>query len=86
MEMSDPTTSQPMFVKFTCPVDGRLIPMNAIGKPVVAEGVVKVKEISQEDARHIKEESGATPEQVAQIKGPQKQITLVSPAAQVAGL
>src|SRR5262245_2903994 len=25
--------SKPMFIKFTCPVDGRLIPMEALGKP-----------------------------------------------------
>lgn len=86
LEMADPTTRQTLFVKFTCPVEGRLIPMDAMNKPVVVEGYVKVTEISEQDARHLKEESGARPEDVAKIKGPQKQITLASPAAQVAGL
>ena len=86
LEMMDDTTGKPMFVKFTCPVEGRLIPMAAVGKPVVVEGTVTVKEISEEQARHYKAESGATPEEVAAIKGPQKQITIESPAARVAGL
>jgi len=86
LEMADETSGKPMFVKFTCPVEGRLIPMAAVGKPVVVEGTVTVKEITEDQARHYKEESGATPEEVAQVKGPQKQITLASPAARVAGL
>jgi hypothetical protein len=86
LEMMDDTTGKPMFVKFTCPIEGRLIPMAAVGKPVVVEGTVMVKEISEEQARHYKEESGATPDEVAQVKGPQKQITLASPAARVARL
>jgi hypothetical protein len=86
LEMMDDNTGKPMFVKFTCPIEGRLIPMAAVGKPVVVEGVVTVKEISEEQARHYKEESGATAAEVARIMGPQKQITLASPAARVAGL
>jgi hypothetical protein len=86
MELSDPTATQAMFVKFTCPIEGRLLPAAAVGKPVVVEGIVRVKTISQADARHIKQESGATPEQVAMIKGPQLQITVESPGAQIAGL
>ncbi len=86
LEMSDPSSNQVLFVKFTCPIEGRLIPLEAAGKPVVVEGYVKLSEISEADARHLKEESGATPDQVAQIKGPQKQITLASPSAQIAGL
>jgi hypothetical protein len=84
--MADSRSKKPLFVKFTCPVEGRLIPMAAVGKPVVVEGTVMVKEISEADARHLKEESGATQEEVAKIKGPQKQITLAAPAARVAGL
>jgi len=86
MEMADAGTQQPLFVKFTCPVEGRLIPVAAIGKPVIVEGTVVVKEISEDDARHLKEESGATAAEVAKIVGPQRQITLESPAARVAGL
>jgi hypothetical protein len=86
LEMADGSTRQPLFVKFTCPIDGRLIPMEAVGRPVTVEGTVMVKEISEEDARHLKEESGATPAEVAKIKGPQRQVTLESPGARVAGI
>ena len=86
LEMADAQSNKPLFVKFTCPVDGRLIPMAAVGKPVVVEGTVMVKEISEADARHLKEESGAPQSEVEKIKGPQKQITLAAPAARVAGL
>jgi hypothetical protein len=75
-----------LFVKFTCPVDGRLIPMDAVGKKAVAQGQLKVKEITEDDARHLAEEGGQTPDQVAKIKGPQKQITLASPGAIVYGV
>ena len=74
---------EPLFVKFTCPIEGRLIPMEAMGKPAVVEGVVKVKEYSQAEARHIAEEKGATAEEIEKIVGPQKSLTLASPGAKV---
>lgn len=84
LEMADTHTKQAMFVKFTCPVEGRLIPLEAVGKPAVVEGYVQVKEISEDEARHLKEESGAPASEVAKIEGPQKQITLASPSARIA--
>ena len=74
---------EPLFVKFTCPIEGRLIPMEATGKPAMVEGVVKVKEYSQAEARHIAEEKGATAEEIEKIVGPQKALTLASPGAKV---
>jgi hypothetical protein len=78
--------SKPMFIKFTCPVEGRLIPMEAVGKPAIVEGTVKVVTITQEEARHYKEDAGASPEEIAKIVGPQTQITVASPAARIADL
>lgn len=75
-----------LFVKFTCPVEGRLIPAEAIGKTAIVEGQLAIKEVSEGDARHLAEEGGKTPEQVARIVGPQKQITLKSPGALVFGV
>lgn len=75
-----------LFVKFTCPVEGRLIPMEAASKCAVVEGTFEVKEISQEEARHYKEDAGASPEEIAKIVGPQKQVKLNAPAAMIAGL
>jgi len=77
---------QGLFVKFPDPAEGRLIPLDAVGKRAAVEGIVKVRDIPPEVAKHYAEESGATAEQLAKITGPQKQITLASPSAQVEGV
>jgi hypothetical protein len=79
-------STKPMFIKFTCPVDGRLIPMEAVGKPAVVEGLVKVVTLSEAEARHYKEDAGAAQEEIEKIVGPQTQITVMSPAAKIADL
>lgn len=87
LEMTDTVTARKLFVKFTCPIDGeRLIPMSAMGKPVTVEGTLKIATITEDQARHYAKDSGTKPEEIAKIVGPQKQITLSSPAASVAGL
>ena len=75
-----------LFVKFTCPVGDRLIPKEAVGKPAEVEGTVKVVQISEAQARHFKEDAGASAEEVAKIVGPQKQYIVASPSARVAGV
>ena len=87
-EMKDPDgkSTETLFVKFTDPATGKLIPMEAIGKTVVVEGTVKVREISQEQARHYREEAGASEAELAKIVGPQKQLMLTNPGAQIAGV
>ena len=75
---------EPLFVKFTCPVEGRLIPADAVGRRAVVEGQLVAQQISQADARHIAEEAGASPEEIAAINGQQTQYTLRSPAALLA--
>jgi len=75
-----------IFVKFTCPVEGRLIPMEAVGHDAIVEGTVKVAEIPESEARHYQEDAGASPAEVAKIVGPQKQVSLQSPAARIMGL
>jgi len=75
-----------VFVKFTCPINGRLIPTEAAGKSAVVEGTVKVTTLSEAEARHYAEDAGASPEEVAKIVGPQKRITIASPAASVSGV
>lgn len=84
MTMTD--GKEKLFVKFTCPIEGRLIPMEAKGKKAMAQGELQIKEISEDDARHMAEEGGKTPEEVAKIVGPQKQVTLQSPGAVVYGV
>ncbi|MFQ5502623.1 MAG: DUF4920 domain-containing protein [Phycisphaerae bacterium] len=75
-----------VFVKFTCPVEGRLIPMEAVGHEVMVEGTLQVEEISEADARHYAEDSGQPADVIAAIVGPQKQVRMMAPAARVYGL
>jgi hypothetical protein len=84
LKMNSEGTALTVFVHFTCPVDGRLIPMEAMGKPVIVEGELKTKEISEADARHIAEEEGLAAEEIAKIVGPQKLIEVTGPSALVA--
>ena len=73
-----------IFVKFTCPVDGRLIPMEAVGQSATVEGEIALTELTVEEARHYAEDSGATAEEIAAITAPQIQVRAKSPGAVVA--
>ena len=86
LRLTDEPGTETVFVKFTCPVEGRLIPMEAVGHQALVEGVLSVEEISQEDARHYQEDAGASPEEIAKIVGPQKQLSISAPAARIKGL
>ncbi len=86
IRLAGPEKGDTLFVKFTCPVDGRLVPMEAAGKLAVVEGTLKVSQISEADARHYKEDAGAPPAEVAKIIGPQKMVNLRAPAALIQGV
>lgn len=75
--------SDTVFVKFRCPIKGRLIPMEAVGQPAVVEGTFKLQEISEADARHYKKDAGGSPEDIAKIVGPQKMAMINSHGALV---
>lgn len=79
-----PNSAETLFVKFTCPVEGRLIPLDAVGRQTWVEGELEIEEVSQEDARHYAEDSGASAEEIARIVGPQKRLRMKSPAARIA--
>lgn len=72
-----------VYVKFTCPIDGRLIPVEAVNKPVVVEGVLAVTTISEAEAQHIAEDAGKSEEEVNAIVGDQPQIEIQGPSALV---
>lgn len=72
-----------IFVEFTCPIEGRLIPVEAVGKPVIVEGKLTVATIDEDEARHIAEDDGQTKEQIEAIKGDQQQIRIEGPSALV---
>jgi hypothetical protein len=88
LELADASgaSKDTLFVKFEDPASGRLIPMEAVDKNVVVEGTVKLREIPESHARHLKEEAGAPTEELAKIVGPQKQLMLTDPRAQIAGV
>jgi len=86
LRLGDGSEADTLFVRFTCPIEGRLIPMEAVGKQAWIEGTFKVTEVSEDEARHYKEDAGASPDEVARIVGPQKSFQLSSPAARIAGL
>lgn len=74
------------FVKFVCPISGRLVPLDAPGKACIVEGKLVVEEVSEDEARHIAEESGKSDEEIRKIVGPQKRVRMASPAVKVAGV
>jgi len=84
--LTDEAAAETVFVKFTCPVDGRLIPMAAVGHQALVEGVLTVEEITEGEARHYQEDAGASTAEIAKIVGPQKQLSIMAPAARIKGL
>ncbi len=83
IRLAGATDGETLFVKFTCPVDGRLVPMDAVGRDALVEGTLHVAEISEAEAKHYKEEAGASPSEIAKIVGPQKNISMKAPAAMI---
>ena len=86
LALGDDGSDDTVFVKFTCPIEGRLIPAAAVGRKAVVEGTFEVREIAEDIARHVAEEAGKSEAEVAAIRGPQKQLHMKSPAALVRGL
>lgn len=86
LEMGAEGLDEKLFIKFTCPIEGRLIPMEAMGQVAVVSGKLKVEQIDEETAKHFAAEGGKTPEEVEAIKGPQQIITMEAPSARVFGI
>ena len=86
LTLSDTTSAQTLFVKFADPEEGRLIPMEAAGKPAIIEGMVKVKMIPEADARHYAQDNNASDDEIARIVGSQKQVTITNGAARITGV
>ena len=86
LTLGDADQAKGLFVKFTRPIEGRLIPAEAIGKPAAVQGEVRVTQMSEAQARHYKKDAGATQEEIERIVGPQKRVIVASPAAQIVGL
>lgn len=86
MRVAPKPGGEAIFVKFTCPIEGRLIPLEAVGKKTVVEGTLKLEEINEAEARHYAEDAGMSEEEIAKIKGPQKRLRLWDAAAEIEGV
>lgn len=86
MEIADAPTGRPLFVQFTYDTTTQRVPPEAKGRRAIVEGKVVTKEISEAQRRHYAEDQGATPEQVAAIKGPETQVQLECPSVQIEGV
>jgi hypothetical protein len=75
-----------IFIKFRDPPAGRLIPMEASGKNVTVEGVLKIAKMSEAAARHFMEDGGASKEEIEKVVGPQPQLVLTKPVVAVQGI
>ncbi len=84
--MGDGASKETLLIKFTCTVKGRLIPVDAVGKFAFIEGRLNIVEISEQEARHYKEDAGASKEEIAKIVGPQTTVRMSAPAARISGV
>jgi len=75
------SVDETLYVKFPCPTRGRIVPMDAVGQGVEAEGVLEIREISEADARHLAKDEGISTKEIAKIVGPQRMIAMNSPGA-----
>ncbi|WP_428389886.1 DUF4920 domain-containing protein [Mucisphaera sp.] len=83
MTMGSDEMNEAVMIKFTCPIDGRLIPMAAEGHHAMAYGVLERREVDEEYARHLAEDNGATAEELAAIVGPQEILWFGAPSARI---
>lgn len=59
------------------------MPQDILGKTVVIEGTAEVKEVSEEKRKHFAEDGGKTKEEIAKIKGAEKQVQFIAKSVQV---
>src|SRR5215211_1689374 len=60
-----------------------LMPENIVGKTVLIEGSATVKEIPEEMRRHYAEDAGKSKEEIARIKGPEKDVQFAAKGVKV---
>jgi hypothetical protein len=60
-----------------------LMPANIVGKTVVIEGSAVIKEVSEEMRKHYAEDAGKSKEEIAKIKGPEKDVQFAAKGVKV---
>jgi hypothetical protein len=59
------------------------MPQDLVGHTVIVDGVAKVKEVSEEDRKHLAEDAGKSKEEVKKIKGSTKEVQIIAKGVQV---
>jgi hypothetical protein len=60
-----------------------LMPANIVGKTVVIEGSAVIKEVSEEMRKHYAEDAGKSKEEIAKIKGTEKDVQFAAKGVKV---
>jgi hypothetical protein len=60
-----------------------LMPLNIVGKTVLVDGSATAKEVSEELRKHYAEDAGKSKEEIAQIKGAEKDIQFAAKGVKV---
>jgi hypothetical protein len=60
-----------------------LMPENLVGKTVLIQGAATVKEVSEEMRRHYAEDAGKSKKEIANIKGPEKDVQFTAKGVKV---
>lgn len=60
-----------------------LMPENIVGRTVLIEGSATVKETSEEMRKHYAEDAGKSKEEIAKIKGPEKDVQFAAKGVKV---
>lgn len=69
-------SADPIMVRFTD--YGYFVPEDIVGKTIVVEGKAKVKETTVEWQKHYAEDQGKSKEEIAKIKAPKRDISIVA--------
>jgi len=62
---------------------GYFMPQDLVGKKVVMEGTASVKEVSEAQRKHLAEDAGKTKDEIAKIKGPEKEVQFIAKGVEV---
>lgn len=84
--LGDSSTKEIIFIKFQEAQEGRVVPKDAPGHEAVLEGEFTIGSMSEQFARHLKEDAGASEEEVKKIVGPQKIYTVKNVAVRMYGV
>lgn len=86
LELADAENQPSLLVSFTYPPNKPRIPIMAIGHQATVEGTLDVTVVSESDRITDARDQGKSTDEIAQIKGPEYQLLLSSPAARIRGV